>query len=279
MEWERNHKENSFFLRGKDLSDAELQLAKNTSKEPYPTYLQREYVFTSKKAADRQRRIVTSISIAGVIALTALSIFGFYQSRQSANNAATAVANEQEANRQAQILRAGELAAFATLEMDKHFDLALLFGVEGLQTQETSRTMGTLLSLTDSHPNLNRYLSGHSESVNSVAFGPDGNALVSGSGDTTIILWDVRDPQAPSQLSTLQGHSNTVESVALSPDGKTLASGSDDSTIILWDMVPSSWVQKACQRAGRNFTRAEWAEYFPNEEYRKTCEQWLLELN
>ena len=30
LEWERNHKENSFLLRGKDLGDAELQLATNT---------------------------------------------------------------------------------------------------------------------------------------------------------------------------------------------------------------------------------------------------------
>src|SRR5919109_4626595 len=41
LEWERNHKENSFLLRGKDLQDAELQLAKNSSKKPHPTGLQR----------------------------------------------------------------------------------------------------------------------------------------------------------------------------------------------------------------------------------------------
>jgi hypothetical protein len=42
-------------------------------------------------------------------------------------------------------------------------------------------------------------------------------------------------------------------------------------------MDPESWVKKACQRVGRNFTRVEWAQYFPSEEYRKTCEQWPLE--
>ena len=34
LEWERNNKENSFLLRGKDLQDAELQLVTNSSKEP-----------------------------------------------------------------------------------------------------------------------------------------------------------------------------------------------------------------------------------------------------
>jgi len=36
-------------------------------------------------------------------------------------------------------------------------------------------------------------------------------------------------------------------------------------------------VEQTCQRVGRNFTREEWERYFPNEEYRKTCERWPLE--
>src|SRR3990172_4936659 len=64
LEWERANKENSFLLRGKDLQEAELELATNSSKEPHPTDLQREYVFESRKATDRQRRITTTISIA-----------------------------------------------------------------------------------------------------------------------------------------------------------------------------------------------------------------------
>ena len=56
----RSLKENSLLLRGKDLGDVELQLAMSSSKEPYPTDLQRKSVFESRKVADRQRKITTA---------------------------------------------------------------------------------------------------------------------------------------------------------------------------------------------------------------------------
>lgn len=114
-------------------------------------------------------------------------------------------------------------------------------------------------------------LSGHS-----VAFSPDGKTLASGSKASTIILWDVETRQPIGQL-LISGYSASVLSVAFSPDGRALASGSWDGAIILWDMGQYSWAENACNRAGRNFTRAEWERYFPNEDYRKTCEQWPLE--
>jgi WD40 repeat protein/tRNA A-37 threonylcarbamoyl transferase component Bud32 len=76
-------------------------------------------------------------------------------------------------------------------------------------------------------------LTGHSSSVYSVAFSPDGHTLASGSNDNTIKLWDVQNQR---QIATLTGYFNSVYSVAFSPDGRTLASGSADGTIKLWDV-------------------------------------------
>ncbi len=73
-------------------------------------------------------------------------------------------------------------------------------------------------------------LQGHSDSINSVAFSPDGKYLASGSLDDTVKLWSV---ESHKEITTLQGHDNIVFSVAFSPDGKYLASSSEDKTVKL----------------------------------------------
>ncbi len=76
-------------------------------------------------------------------------------------------------------------------------------------------------------------LTGHTWGMHSMALGPDGDILASGSEDMTIRLWDMR---TGAHKKTLNGHQHRVYSVAFSPDGKTLASGSDDNTIRLWNV-------------------------------------------
>ena len=79
---------------------------------------------------------------------------------------------------------------------------------------------------------LKQTITGHTLSVNNVAFSPDNRTLASASWDTTIRLSDVWKDIG---RWTFVGHTDSVESVAFSPDGEMLASGSLDKTVCLWD--------------------------------------------
>ncbi|KAG8723709.1 hypothetical protein FRC09_002099 [Ceratobasidium sp. 395] len=74
---------------------------------------------------------------------------------------------------------------------------------------------------------------GHTSSMLSVAYSPDGAYIASGSYYKTIRIWDARTGKPVGQ--PLTGHTELVSSVAYSPDGAYIASGSGDKTIRIWD--------------------------------------------
>jgi ribosome assembly protein 4 len=75
------------------------------------------------------------------------------------------------------------------------------------------------------------FSSGHSEAVLQCSFSPNSRILATGSGDSTVRIWDI-DTETP--IHTCEGHSNWVLCLAWSPDCKLIASGSKDCSIRLW---------------------------------------------
>ncbi len=88
-----------------------------------------------------------------------------------------------------------------------------------------------MLSEVSANPN-HLSLNGHTWSVKTLAFSPDGKILASGSRDNTIHLWNT---ETEGEIAILRGHSKEIYILRFSADGSTLVSGSGDGTILLWD--------------------------------------------
>src|SRR5258708_430325 len=109
--------------------------------------------------------------------------------------------------------------------------LKLLSTLRGLALIAAISCWSNFTASAQTAPNRLWTASGHTSTVTSVAFSPDGTLMVSGSFDKTLKLWRVSDGAL---LRTFTGHTAEVKSVAFSPDGATVASGSYDQTVKLW---------------------------------------------
>jgi len=75
-------------------------------------------------------------------------------------------------------------------------------------------------------------LDGHTATVLTVAFGPDGNLILSGGKDGTVRTWDIVTGQA---RLILRGHRGWVSSAVFNLKGTQIVSGGYDGTLRIWD--------------------------------------------
>ncbi len=106
---------------------------------------------------------------------------------------------------------------------------------------------------------------------------PNGKWIAAASKDNKIYLWDMNTININNSPQIFDYHTDWVNDLEFSADSNFLLSASADGTVRIWELDFEKMISEACEIVGRNLSKKEWDEYFPNEIYRTTCSQWIAE--
>ena len=109
----------------------------------------------------------------------------------------------------------------------------------------------------------------------SLAFVPQQEMLVASTSNGTVVLWNLPTARLVGILPPPHGKTGGVGAAHVGgrPDGASIAVAYEGG-VVVWSLDPIVWRNRACALAGRNLTRAEWAQYLPSDKFHSTCAQW-----
>lgn len=259
--WHERDRDSGALLRGTELGEAQDAFPTPEQRTEL-TALEADFLSQSTRAKRRRthraRQVISALSVLLVLALAATAV---------------AVRKTTAADTQRRLAVSREHAARADQLRENRPEAAMVLALRGYRQSPTEEARNSLLSA-QARVYANQF-TGHTDTVQGVAFSPDGDTLATASFDHSVKLWDVRthrllatltghtdavngvafspdgdtlatagndrsvklrDVRTRRPLATLTGHTNMVEAVAFAPDGRTLASASSDRTVRLWDV-------------------------------------------
>jgi WD40 repeat protein len=245
--WESGkHRSELLLARGLPLAEAESIVGK------YGDEFAREilaYVRASRQRARRAQMIGWGVAAAFALIALGASALGVlaYKSQQLAERQKIEAKNQErdakDQRNRALITESRFLAAAAmqVIEQQKDPATALALALEALPDQhsddEVTRSRPYSVPAEVSLGSARRLLreevvlSGHTESVMSVAATLDGSRIVTGSLDGTARVWDAKTGAQLLQLRDASG----IESVAVTPDSARIITGGVKGTVRIWD--------------------------------------------
>lgn len=83
----------------------------------------------------------------------------------------------------------------------------------------------------------------HDSWVRGIAFSRDGETVISGGCDDTLIWWPAL-AEKPEPAREIKAHDGWIRTLAVSPDGKLLASGGNDRLVKLWNLADGTLLRQ-----------------------------------
>lgn len=204
-------------------------------------YLQSKTSHLFQRGINRPAILFATAFIVSLIMVIVAAIFGVRAIQQKEIAQATAVA-------ESKISRAGELANFAKNELSEHPIISLLLSVESLNVINDVDGANTYSSEEVIRNALKEIggigLVGHINSISTIAISADGRWLATGSTDSSIRLWDLKDPDFTKKSIVLNRQEGWINTILFSPDNHYIITGSLDpvtgvGSAILWNLTSS----------------------------------------
>ena len=74
---------------------------------------------------------------------------------------------------------------------------------------------------------------GHKKDINAMCYSPNGDIIISGSEDKSLVIWSVEEGI---EIDRLYGHKDAILCLDINKEGKII-SGGKDKNIIIWDSL------------------------------------------
>jgi len=108
----------------------------------------------------------------------------------------------------------------------------------------------------------------HDDIVLSLLYSPDGSRILTSGADASAALWDAETGRLIARVVTPPLFS---VSQFLADGRSVLVADEYEGAVYRWDARPDYAVEFACRLAGRDLTKAEWAEQFGDRTFQETC--------
>src|SRR6266481_2793841 len=181
-----------------------------------------EHQKLERQQRQRQRLLVGAAVLFAVlfIATSGAAIFGFWQKDEAEKQTRLAVVAERIAKQQLEeAARADRLVAEEELHGGKDADALAYLARASRYVPKSSlpaeAAIPAVLSASIAHSQA--AFQGHTNSLNSAVFSPDGWRVLTASKDNTARLWEAESGKL---LATFQGHTAAVTSAVFRPDGR-----------------------------------------------------------